>query len=117
MSNTAGLPRSYLIKQRRDHVNIMCHVIINPGKAEGAQLSFNSVLQERLHDVLQTNPDYDYDNHTNKIKLLGDGARMTRNSSFILLSFTLLQGADDVMSARGIHTIPVVKGVEKSKKL
>ena len=59
MSNTAGLPRSYLIKQRRDHVNIMCHVIITPGKAEGAQLSFNSVLHERLHDVLQTNPDYD----------------------------------------------------------
>ena len=95
----------------------MCHVIITPGKAEGAQLSFNSVLHERLHDVLQTNQDSDSDNHTIKIKLLGDGARMTRNSSFILLSFTLLQGADDVMSARGIHTIPVVKGVEKSAKL
>ena len=43
MSNTAGLPRSYLIKQRQDHLNIMCHVIITPGKAEGAQLSFKDV--------------------------------------------------------------------------
>lgn len=38
---------------------------------------------------------------------------MTRNTSFILLSFALLQGADDVMSAKGNHTIAVVKGAEK----
>ena len=93
MSNTAALPSSYLIKQRQDHLNIMCHVITTPGKAEGAQRSFNSVLQERLHYFLETNPDSDYDNHTIKIKLLGDGAKMTRNSSFILLSLALLQGA------------------------
>ena len=113
MSNTAGLTRSYLIKQRRDDLNRMCHVVATPGKAEGAQLSFNSILLERLEDFIETNPDFDYDNQTIKIKLSGDGARMTRNTSFIILSFALLQGADDVMSARGNHTIAVVKSSEK----
>ena len=117
MSNTAGLPRSYLIKQRRDDLNRMCHVVATPGKAEGSQLSFNSILLERLEDFIETNPDFDYDNQTIKIKLSGDGARMTRNISFIILSFALLQGADDVMSARGNHTIAVVKGSEKYETL
>ena len=42
---------------------------------------------------------------------------MTRNSSFILLSFALLKGAQNVMSARGNHTIAVVKGAEKYETL
>ena len=37
---------------------------------------------------------------------------MTRNSSFILLNFALLQAVDDVMAAKGNHTIAVVKGKE-----
>jgi hypothetical protein len=52
-----------------------------------------------------------------QIKLSGDGARMTRNSSFILLSFSLLQSQDDVMSASGNHTFAIVKGSESYKTL
>lgn len=47
-----------------------------------------------------------------QVKMSGDGARMTRNSSFILLSFSLLQAGDDVMSAGGNHTVAIVKGSE-----
>ena len=32
-----------------------------------------SLLQERLEDFLETNPEFHYDNHTIKIKLPGDG--------------------------------------------
>jgi hypothetical protein len=37
---------------------------------------------------------------------------MTRNSNFILLSFALLQSSEDVMAAKGNHTIAVVNGKE-----
>lgn len=37
---------------------------------------------------------------------------MTRNSSFILMSFALLHSDDEVMAAKGNHTIAVVKGKE-----
>ena len=33
-----------------------------------------------------------------KVKLSGDGARMSRVSNFILLSFSILQSADDLLS-------------------
>ena len=47
-----------------------------------------------------------------EVKITGDGARMTRNSSFILLSFALLHSGDDVMAAKGNHTIAAVRGKE-----
>ena len=36
-----------------------------------------------------------------KVKLSGDGARMSRVSNFILLSFSILQSADDLLSSKG----------------
>jgi hypothetical protein len=109
MVNLGSLPRSYLIKQKIDALNKLCHVVTTPGKAEGAQISFHGALQERLEDFVNSNPDFDYANENLKIKLSGNGARMTRNTSFIILSFALLQGLDDVMSAKGNHSVGVVK--------
>ena len=42
---------------------------------------------------------------------------MTRNSSFILMSFALLDLGDDVMAAKGNHTIAIVKGKENYETL
>ena len=35
---------------------------------------------------------------------------MTRSSNFILMSLAILQSTDDVLAAKGNHTIAVVKG-------
>ena len=51
-------------------------------------------------------------NDTIQIKINGDGARMTRNSNFILLSFSILQTVESVMSAKGNRTIAIVNGSE-----
>ena len=74
-------------------------------------MSFNA---ERIKDYLVSHPD-DHDQPI-KVKISGDGARMTRNSSFILLSFAHLQ-AGDVMAPKGNHTIAVIKGKEDYKTL
>ena len=89
----------------------MCHCQYT-GKSEGAQLCFKLVLQERLQDFIPSNTSFEFDNEVIKVKLSGNGARMTHNTSFMLLSFPLLQSSDDVISARGNHTIAVVKGNE-----
>ena len=39
-----GLPKSYLVKQRRDQLNDICYIISTPGEAEGAQISFTDLL-------------------------------------------------------------------------
>lgn len=38
-----------------------------------------------------------------KVKLSGDGARMSRVSNFILLSLSILQSEDDLLSSKGIQ--------------
>ena len=37
----SNLPRSYLIKQKSDDLNKLCSISITPGRADGAQVSFN----------------------------------------------------------------------------
>lgn len=116
MSPGSNLPRSYLIKQRRDDLNKMCSISSTPGSADGAQISFNSLLEERVKSFIDSNPTFDT-NETIKIKVSGDGAKMTNSSNFVIFSLSLLQKTDDVMSGRGNHTIAIVKGAEKYEAL
>ena len=39
-----------------------------------------------------------------KVKISGDGARMTRNSNYIIMSFSILQKEEELMSSRGTCT-------------
>ena len=63
------LPKSYLIKQRRDQLNDMYHISSTPGKAEGAEVSFKQLLLERLQDFMGNNPEFDFENENIKIKI------------------------------------------------
>jgi hypothetical protein len=116
MSPGLDLPRSYLIIQKRDDLNNLCSITSTPGRADGAQFSFNSLLEERVKSFIDSNPTFD-DNESIRIKISGDGAKMTNTYNFVIFSFALLQKTDDVMSARGNHTIAVVKGAEKYETL
>ena len=70
--------------------------------------SVETVFKEQISDFLKQNPDFDTINNKIKIKINGDGARMTRNSNFILLSFSVLQTGESVTSAKGNRTIGIV---------
>lgn len=104
-----GLPKSYLVKQRRDQLNSICHITCTPGSTEGAQMVFTDLLREWIKDHLASHPGDQ--GKPVKVKISRDGARMT-NSTFILLSFALLQAGNDVMSSKGNHTSAVAKGKE-----
>ena len=39
--------------------------------------------------------------YTIKLKISGDGARMTKLTNYVILSFYILNGSEDVLSARG----------------
>lgn len=109
------LPRSYLIKQFRNNLNNICHVTPTPGQHEGAQISFESLLVEQIK-AMKENSDFNPEKDALKIKISGDGARMTSKSGFVLISCTFLH-KKEVMSSRGNHTIAVVNGTEKYETL
>ena len=47
-----GLPRSYLIKQCKDEVNKINHIVRNPGPAQGAQLDFITELKSVVQGMV-----------------------------------------------------------------
>ncbi|XP_028418693.1 uncharacterized protein LOC114544180 [Dendronephthya gigantea] len=106
------LPRSYLIKQKRSDLNKLCHVESVPGNFPGAQISFSTTLKGHIKQFLEDHPDYSL-NEPIKVKISGDGAKMSRTTNFMLLSFALLQTGDRVMSSKSNRTICVVNGPEK----
>ena len=110
---TDSIPRSYLVKQCREQLNKMCHIEALDGNFVGAKVSsVETVFKEHISDYLKQNPDFDTINDKIKIKINGNGARMTRNSNFIFLSFSILQTGESVMSAKGNRTIGIVSGTE-----
>lgn len=66
-----------------------------------------------MQDLINQNPEFDFENRGVKVKISGDGARMTLNTSFIILSFALLQNYSDLMSARGKLYISHSEGFRK----
>lgn len=108
-----GLPRSYLVKQCKNHLNELSHLTVTPGKSQGVQTSFKELLKEQIIDSEESRDHSVSDTQRAiKVKISGDGARMTRNSNYIILSFSILQKEDQLMSSRGNRTIAVVKGSE-----
>lgn len=108
-----GVPRSYPIKQCRNNLNKLCYVTSTSGKFEGAQIPFKSLLSQQISASEQENPAFDFDNETFEIKISGDGAKKTEKTNYILLFYAPLQKKDEVMAAKGTHTIAVVNGIEK----
>ena len=47
-----GLPRSYLIKQCKDEINKLSHIVRTPGTAPGAQLDFMSELKSVVEGMV-----------------------------------------------------------------
>ena len=66
------LLKLYLIKQQRTQLNDMCRIISTPGRAEK-----KAILNKRVEDSIYENPEFDFENESVKVKILGDGARMT----------------------------------------
>lgn len=113
---TNDIPRSYLIKQKRDDLNSFCHIERVPGPLPGAQRSFATMLKESFTKYLDSNPSYGPTKSPFQVKISGDGARVSRTTTFMILSFSLLQSGD-FSSSKGNHTIAIVKGPEQYETL
>ena len=98
-------------------MNKLCHVTPTPGQFEGAQVSFKTVLSEQISAIIKEKTNFNINTDKLKIKISGDGPKMSQKSNFVLLSSTFLQQENEVMSAKGNHTFAVVNGSEKYETL
>lgn len=75
-------------------------------------LIFFFTANDAISAFKKGNLEFKFENETLKIKINGDGAK-SQKSTYVLLSCALLQKQDEVISAKGNHTIAVVNGSEK----
>jgi hypothetical protein len=108
---TEGLPKSYLIKQRRGELNKSYHIERLPGPYPGARLNFKSTLTDHVRDILCKKPELR--DGKIQIKISGDGAQMSRSTNFMMFSFAMLQLDENVMSSKTNKTVAIVNGPEK----
>ena len=99
MVDNSWTTRSYLVKRYIYNLNKLRHVTAVPGKHPGAQCSFTELLEQHITDYLSAHPD---PNPTEplKIKISGDGARMSRNTNFNLLSLSVARKSSDVIKGK-----------------
>ena len=105
-----GLPKSYLVKQKRNDLNKLNHIERLPGSLPGASIDFTCTLKNHIRELLLMKPELK--DEKIQVKLSGDGARMSRSTNFMMMSFTLLQRNEDVMSPKHNRTIAIVNGPE-----
>lgn len=108
---TEGLPKSYLVKQSRTNLNNTYHIERTTGQYPGASISFTSTLREHIKQLLEHSPELK--DNTIQVKLSGDGARMSRTTNFVMMSFTLPQLNESVMSPKHNRTVAIINGPEK----
>ena len=112
---TESLPKSYLIKQSRAKLNATYHIERTPGIYPGASLNFTSTICDHVKELLRKTPELK--GRKIQVKLSGDGARMSRTTNFMMMSLTLLQLNESVMSPKHNRTVVIINGPEKYETL
>ena len=92
----------------------MCSISRLPGKFDGCEFDFEETLTKCLQQFVKENPDFDYNNSV-RIKFSGDGAQMSRNTNFVILTVAMLDSKNNAMTAKGNHTLAVVKASENTR--
>ena len=106
------LPRSYLIKRKRSYRNKLSHTEKVPGNHPGAQILFVDTLQDHIWEYLKSHPSHPREEPT-KVKISGDGAKTSQKTNFMILSFSLQQTGERVISSTGNRTLCIVNDPEK----
>ena len=84
------LPRMYALKMEAKELDSESQIWSTPGEAIGVQQSLRVRLKRRLHVLMQNDPSILVDPHI-KVKLTGDGTRLSRSMHTIVIAFTIFR--------------------------
>lgn len=107
-----SMVRSYLIKECRDSLNEMCTISQTPGDSPGAQVCLKESLDKLLCETIPVSESDESNPPKAQVKFAADGAKVSRLSTFLVLSVAVLNAGEEVMSASGQHTLAIVSADE-----
>ncbi|CAG2210920.1 unnamed protein product [Mytilus edulis] len=112
---TNDLPKFYLIKNCRDKFNEGIQLERTPGNVPGAFLNFRSEVENAIKQKFDDVPTDDAQKKV-RIKVSGDGTKVSRISNYVVMSFSLI---DDATSLSSVHqkTLAIVKCTENYENI
>lgn len=105
------LPRTHIIESCAKTLDSKWKVTRTPGVAQGTELPLKLLLEEEIRKHLKNKEGGQVE--TIKIKISGDGTRMSHSSNLFVCSFALVEDGQNCLASSGNHTIAVVKGKEE----
>ncbi|KAK3082818.1 hypothetical protein FSP39_006271 [Pinctada imbricata] len=107
-----SLARSHLIKQCRTEMSNIFSISKTPGSSQGAQLKLHETLNRLLREVNIAHALTVDGLPVVQLKFAADGAKVSRLSSFLVLSLAVLNKGQEVMSCTGQYTLAIVSAKE-----
>ncbi|XP_068706028.1 uncharacterized protein [Montipora foliosa] len=111
------LSRSYLVEGCQATLDSTCNMHKTPGNQPGAELPLEDLLKEQIEERLKNSSQQEKVSPTERVKISGDGTRMSHSISLFVCSFSILDKGQHVLSSAGNHTIAVVKTSENYNNL
>ncbi|PFX15612.1 hypothetical protein AWC38_SpisGene20160 [Stylophora pistillata] len=109
-----SLPMTYLTESCTKVLDSKWEVTRTLGDAPGAELPSKLLLE---HEVRQHLKNIELPVQTMKVKISGDGTRMSHSSNVFVCSFAIVENGQNYLSSSGNHTIAIIKGKEEQQTL
>ena len=109
-----SMPRSHHVIALRNELNSKFGVSRTPGMLPGSYLSLESELSKIVRETKLINDDAEYEQSL-KIKISGDGAKVSRVSNFLVISFSVL--GEEINSHKHQRVLAVVNCDENYSNL
>ena len=107
------LPRSYLVWAFRQKLNEAFDIKAVEGDIQGAYMPLKTTIQADICHYMATHNIEDPEGQHFNLKVSGDGAKFSRTSNFLLMSFALLETGKDVLCSNNQCTFAAVKAPEE----
>ncbi|KAL5484389.1 hypothetical protein EMCRGX_G020878 [Ephydatia muelleri] len=106
-----SLPRASKVKAARSELNKTVKLFSIP-TFDGSYRHVETAIREEITRLLGECPTLFQLGEKIPVKFSGDGAKFSRTSNMMILSFSILVPQGRYLSGTGNHTIAVVKGCE-----
>ena len=112
-----SMPRSYLVWAYRSMLNKSFNVQALEAPHDGATIPLIPMLISDICAHMDKNGIEDPEGKKFKIKICGDGARFSRSSTFLLLSYALIENDKELLTSAGHRTFAALKAPEQYHEL
>ena len=111
-----SLPCWSTINKVAKNINSCCDIYPTPGPILGVQQSLKKRLTTRLQILVNKHPSIKDEAYI-RVKLTGDGTRVSRSMHIIVIAFSILNGNENPNSPGGNHVIALLNAEEKYEHL